>query len=316
MTIDRLAFDGNVRPILERACDAYEIGSLESYDEIEVGFEDYNVKVQTAKGIFVAKLFSKQRDAAEIHRNIAILEAVNKSDISHPSLHRQPNGDIHYKDSSGLSMVVMDYIEGDTLYSENSVPSKAQLELIAAEAVKINNLEIEPEFIFDKWAIPNIHWMFEKVNAHISADMSAAITSVITKYDAIDIESLPKCFVHGDIIKSNVIIDRENKPYIIDFSVSNIYPKVQEIAVMAANLLAEDGANLESRTQECIDAYVAAGGELTDYERSVVYDYSLAGVAMEYMGSVYERVFNNEEGEEVDYWQSLAEDTLKRREVS
>jgi len=136
------------------------------------------------------------------------------------------------------------------------------------------------------------------------------LENVLKRYDKIDTKMLPTCFVHGDIIKTNVIMGEDDKPYIIDFSVSNIYPKIQEVAVMAANLLADDSTTLESRVKASIAAYINAGGELNDYEQGVAYDYSLAGVAIEYMGSIYERIYNNEEGDEVDYWQSLAEHTL------
>lgn len=311
MSLDRLNHHGDVLPILERACVAFGLGKLQSHELIEVGFEDYNVKLDTDKNTVVLKIFSKYRDETEIQRNVSILGALDNSDINHPKLHKKINGDIFYKDETGLGMVAMDYIDGTTFYSERSLPSKAQLDLIAREAVKINKLDIKPEFIFDKWAIPNIHWMYDKVKQYVSADMVFALEKAVRRYDAINTAKLTKCFVHGDIIKSNVIMSADGKPYIIDFSVANVYPRVQEVAVMAANLMADETTELSARVENCLRACMNAGGELDSYEQSVAYDYALAGVAMEYMGSIYERVYNDEDGEEVDYWKLLAENTLK-----
>jgi Ser/Thr protein kinase RdoA (MazF antagonist) len=59
---------------------------------------------------------------------------------------------------------------------------------------------------------------------------------LLQEFKDLKIQKLPRCFVHGDIISPNVIRDKKRKIWIIDFSVSNYYPRIQELAVLACNM--------------------------------------------------------------------------------
>lgn len=308
---ERLDNTAEIQSVLRRATDTYALGALEEFEPIEVGFEDYNVKIKTQLGQYVIKIFSKTREDNEVARNAAILNALRETDIHHPGLHTTSEDSVLWRDSSGLQMVAMDYIDGATFYSLDTTPSEQQLLKIAAEAVKINKLPIRPEYIFDKWAIPNVHWMYEQIAEYIDEEHRKPLVAVLAKYDAIDIHQLPVCFVHGDIIKTNVIVDTNDEVFVIDFSVANVYPRLQEVAVIAANLLADGSTPLEDRVRKATVAYECAGGRLTEYEKAQLYDYALVGVAMEYMGSLYEQYYNGESGDEVEYWRRLASAGLK-----
>lgn len=287
---------------------AFNIGQLKSTSVIAVGFEDYNVHVEAEQGEFVAKVFSKNRTDEEILRNVEILRAVNDSDVQHPEIMKLPNGDIHFVHASGLSMVVMRYVLGKTFYELQRSPTDEELGLIAAEAVKINRLDIAPEQLFDSWAIPNLRWMYEQTREHLDAEGARLVDEALKHFEQIPFDELPKAFVHGDIIKSNTILGDDGKVYVIDFSVANVYPRVQEVVVMAANLLADgerEGARtLRQRVDAAVGAYLQAGGELLEAELGCAYNYAIAGVAMEFLGSVYERL-RGENAEEVAYWHNL-----------
>lgn len=50
---------------------------------------------------------------------------------------------------------------------------------------------------------------------------------------------------------------------------------------------------------------------LTDDERKYLYDYALAGVAMEFLGSHQERYINGADSSETEYWFNLGRDGLR-----
>lgn len=304
----RLAEDGNINAAISDACKELELGEILEQSVIAVGFEDYNVRVKTDRGEYVAKVFSKNRTEEEVRRNIEILEAVNNSDVHHPEILKLPSRDIHYVHASGLSMVVMHFVAGKTYFELQRSPTHAELDLIAMEALKISRLEIQPTELFDSWAIPNFVWMYEQTKDLMNEEGRGLATQALEHFKRLPLDALPKAFVHGDIIKSNTILGDDGKVYVIDFSVANVYPRAQELAVMAANLMADgevDGAKtLRERVDEVVGAYLSAGAELTDEELMSVYDYALAGVAMEYMGGIYEGSKGQAETE-VKYWQEL-----------
>lgn len=185
--------------------------------------------------------------------------------VNHPEL-MLANGQALYHDiDSGVKMVVMRFIAGKTFYDLSITPSDDDLALIAAEAVKINNIDYDPPYLFDSWAIPNMQWMFDKVKNHLTVEGRKLVEGAFAHYERIPLDELPKCYVHGDLIKTNLIKGEDGKIYVIDFSVANTYPRIQELAVMAANLLFDEkNGNTKSLTERVstIIAFllVSAGG--------------------------------------------------------
>ena len=304
----RLDTDEPIKKVIAEGAEAYRLGALHNVSVIEVGFEDVNVKAETDNGIFLFKLFSAKRDEAEVDRNVSILNAVRDSAIHHPRL--QLAGEIiDFTTTAGIRMVAMDYVEGKTFYDMKRIPTEQELGKIAAEAVKINNLDCQPQFLFDGWAIPNMRPMFEKVKDDLTGEGRMLVAEAFARYESIPLSELPTCFVHGDLTKANIVLGDDGEAYVVDFSVANVYPRIQELAVMSCNLMFDEtgGKDLafKDRVKSVVDAYRKAGGKLTDIEKQNVFNYALPGAAMEYMGSVNERVYAGDDSEETKYWEEL-----------
>lgn len=312
---DRLQFDGDVADILHGAAEELGLGTIEKSEPITMGFEDYNVKVTTGKGVYVFKLFSKKRTQDEIERNASIIEVVCAAGIAHPTVYRTTSGSVLYRHTSGVQLVAMDFVDGQSFYEMGVPPNDEQLEKIVAEAVKINKLDLHPAYLFDSWAIPNMQWMYDQTKEHLSKEGERLVGKAFERYGSLPFDALPKAFVHGDIIKTNTLLDKNGKIYIIDFSVANVYPRIQELAVMSANLLFDEKhgktATLRERVEKLIAMYEKNGGELSDIEKRSLFDYALPVCAMEYMGSVFERIKTGE-NEEILYWENLGFKGLKQ----
>ncbi len=83
---------------------------------------------------------------------------------------------------------------------------------------------------------------------------------------------------------------------------------------MAANLMfnekSDDGLGLRQRVDIVIESYLNAGGNLTQLEQENVFNYALPGAAMEYMGSVNERI-TGDTSKEIEYWEKLGLESLR-----
>ena len=64
-----------------------------------------------------------------------------------------------------------------------------------------------------------------------------------SKFDYIDFTKLEHSFVHGDIVSSNVMRDKNGKLWIIDYAVSNYLPRIVDLAVSAYNLCTDPKRN-------------------------------------------------------------------------
>lgn len=309
---DRLNYTGDLTPIVERLCEAYDVGAPSSVDVVEVGYEDCNVILQTDQSKFVAKMFAKTRTLEEVSRYTTTMQKVVEAGVNHPELLTTSSGEITYTDS-GITLVLMRFIEGETYFELDQAPDDTERKAVLEQAAKVNGIDYKPSFLFDSWAIPNIRAMFEKVKQYIEPDDLALVEQAMAKYEAIPADDLPHAFVHGDFTKTNVIKGKDGKVYIIDFSVANWYPRIQELAVIAANLLhdKDDETSLEDRCQLVADEY-SEFIPLTDAERTHLPAYALAGIAMEFMGSHQEKHINGNDTQETDYWLNLGREGLRK----
>jgi len=312
---DRLNYSGSLEPVVTRLNMAYEIGTTQDFSVIGTGYEDCNVIIKTEKGKYVAKIFSKTRTPEDIIRYSTIMERVVKAGVHHPPLLQARDGNVVYKDTqaNGLSLVLMRFIEGKTFFELNRVPNRDELKMVIEQAAKVNSINYHPPYIFDSWAIPNIQVMYDKTKQFIKSEDLPLVEQVIDRYNAIPADDLPHCFVHGDFTKANVLKSENEDVYILDFSVANWYPRIQELAVIAANLMHEnkDTSSLKDKTELVAEEY-GKFDKLTQEERKCLYDYALSGAAMEFMGAHQEKYINGNTTEETEYWMNLGREGLKK----
>lgn len=154
--------------------------------------------------------------------------------------------------------------------------------------------------------------MFHRVKQFIKPDDLNLVEQTIAKFKEIPVASLPHAFVHGDFTKANVMKGTDGKIYILDFSVANWYPRIQELAVIAANLLyvGADSISLRDRTELAVAEY-GKFNPLEVEEVQHLYAYALAGVAMEFMGAHQEKFVNGNATQETEYWLNLGRNGLR-----
>lgn len=309
---DRLAYTGDLEPVIDRLCAAYNVGTPASSSVIEVGYEDCNVVVETSQDKYLAKMFAKTRTAEEIARYTTTMQKVIEAGVHHPELLTTSSGEVAYTES-GITLVLMRFVEGKTFFELDQAPDAEERRAVLEQAAKVNSIDYKPSYLFDSWAIPNIRAMFDKVRQFIEPDDLKLVEQAMARYEAIPVDDLPHSFVHGDFTKTNVLKGNDGKIYILDFSVANWYPRIQELAVIAANLLHDgsDTGSLEDRCNQVADEY-SRFIALTAEERQHLPAYALAGIAMEFMGAHQEKHINGNDTDETDYWLKLGREGLRK----
>jgi Ser/Thr protein kinase RdoA (MazF antagonist) len=313
--IDRLNYEGNLDPVVGRLCAAYRVGKPTDFSVIDVGYEDCNVVITTPKDKYVAKIFSKGRGPQDITRYSTIMEKAVEAGVNHPPLMKTSSGDVVYTDAqaNGLLMVLMGFIEGKSFLELNRAPNAEELQRVLEQAAKVNRIDHRPPYLFDSWAIPNIQVMFDKVKQYIKPEDIALVQQAMDRYTTIPVDDLPHCLVHGDFTKANVSKGDNDTVYILDFSVANWYPRIQELAVIAANLLHDPDNPMSLRDKsKIIGEEYNELNPLTVEEHLFLYDYALAGVAMEFMGAHQEKYINGNDTEETEFWLNLGRTGLQK----
>lgn len=307
---DRLNYTGDLTPIVQGACVAYGLGILQNFSVIEVGYEDCNVIIEADEGKFLAKMFAKFRTPEDIQRYVTTIGKALEAGVRHPALVSTKNGEATYK-SHDVTMALLEFVEGKTFYDLGRAPDSSERTAIIKQAAKIHQINYKPDYLFDPWAIPNIRSMYDRVKQHISSEDMSLVKEAISRYEAIPIADLPHAFVHGDMIKTNMLKGDDGKVYVLDFSVANWYPRIQELAVIVSSLLPEEGSL--SIVERCEIAAREYGrfNPLTELEKKSLPAYALAGAAMEFMGAHQEKYINGVESEENEHWLRVGREGLR-----
>ena len=232
--LQRIDYKGDPSDFISVVCNDYNIGSCVSYEIIEMGYEDLNIIIKTNKRKYFAKFFALFRDEDECKRYVNIMLKVLAGGVSHPKLYKSSQGYLHkiIIDKNILRLCLMEYIEGKTFYELELDPTVEESKFLANQAAIINQINIKPEFIYDQWAIVNFCKEYEKKGKYLNNEDRKLLELLYNKFSSYNIAELPHCFVHGDILKTNVIKTSKEKLYIIDFAVSNYYPRIIELAVL------------------------------------------------------------------------------------
>lgn len=309
---ERLDYSGDLAEPFGDISSAFELGDYGSYEPITVGYEDFNAKLTTSDGAYFVKLFAKERTDAECERYARVMQEVVHAGVNHPKLEQAQGKLIHTPSGTSLRAVVMEWLDGSK-YFENERPDDTELGQVVEQAAKINTLEIEmsdDDFVYDSWAMNNFKTEFDKWQHILNDEDKALVESALEDFKAKDIESLPKAFVHGDLIRTNVM-PTENGLYVFDFSVSNINPRVQELAVLLCDMFFDPNSEAESkRLYELLLSEYQKRIKLSEAEIEALPAYARAAHAMHVIGASRGQE-QGDGGDENDMWWNLGRNGLK-----
>lgn len=314
----RIEYQGDLKLLLEKVCKDYDFGNYISHKIISVGYEDLNVVLATARAKFFVKIFAKFRSQKDCLRYVGIMLEANKAGVSHPHIYKSKIGEL-YETLIGDSVVrlcVMQFIEGKTFYDLREQPTIEELRFLAHQAAIINKLPIKPDPVYDSWAIVNLVKEFGEKQQYLSKEDFEIVSPIYKEFRKINLDRLPHCFVHGDIIKTNVMRSNAGSLYILDFSVSNYYPRVQELAVLFCDLFFNEKAPSSFKKSYNLglseyQKYL----QLTPEELKIMPLYVQAAHAMHIICANYERKANGNTSKENESWLNLGRIGLRNSKI-
>lgn len=295
--------------MLRNVCSDYNLGEYRGYREIEEGYEDINLALETSSGDFLVKIFRGNRDDRECRDYVEVMDQAVQEGVKHPEV--LEHGDSLLYRKNGERLCVMEYIHGSTL--EGGEIDRDDIKFFARQAALINSLDLEPHESEDSWAIPNFPRKLEKTRPYLDEKELELLEPLLEDFRQTDTGSLPHRFVHSDIRETNVMRDMNGELWILDFSVAGKYPRVQELAVIASTLLISDTSD---ETADNIDLLVETYREeepLTEQELDALPLLIDVGCAMNYISAKYEKEANGVSNEENEHWLEKGRTGLEQR---
>ncbi len=300
----RIGYNGNLGEISSAVCKSFNLGEFLANKLILRGYEDFNFVLETRKEKYLVKVFANFRSDKDCQRYIDILRDVITARVKTPKLFKSEQGYISKLkiNDCNLRLCVMEYIKGKDIFSLRKTLNENEIKFIAKQAALINSIDIKPQAIYDSWAIVNFQEEFRKTKKYLSVRDLKLIEPLVQEFNNLRIKELPHCFVHGDIIATNVMKDKD-KLWIIDFAVANYYPRIQELAVLACNLFfdAKSKTKSENNLNIALEEYQKKI-KLTDKELNVLPRYIDLAHAMHIIGATYAKAVDQNISKENKYW--------------
>lgn len=302
---NRIDYKGPIETLLKRVCRDFGLGTYISYELVPFGYEDFNVVLHTGKNTYFVKIFGSFRNRDECKRYVKIMETVYRNRMPYPFLYESSKKHL-YETAIGNTMarlVVQEFIDGKNFIELEIEPNKKEKEFIIRQAALINKFNIKPKPVYDSWAVANFEKEFQKRGQYLPSAIKENTKSLLSEFLKISFNNLPHCFVHGDIIRSNVMKDTNGTIYILDFAVSNFYPRIIELATLICfNFFDPDNPiSLNDAFDFTLKTYQKFT-PLEKYERKMLPIYIKASFAMYALRASYEKIVNKNESEENKHW--------------
>ena len=297
----RINYQGDLKPFLQKVCHDFNLGEYQSSAVIPIGYEDFNLKLTTNKGNFFVKIFAASRNVEGCQRCIEIINQTLENGVSEPKLLKHGQKFLYQIDNDKL--IVMEYVNGKTFFELQAIPTTDEIKFIVKQAALINKTDFKPTFIYDHWAITSLQKEYAERSKYLSEADNKFIKPLVDSFTFLNIQDLPHSLVKGDIIKTNLMKDSDGKIYIVDFAVTNWYPRIQELAVLLCDLFF-DPNNTENfpKTYDFVLAEYQKQIELTPEEVKLLPTFVKFAHAMHVLQANYEKVINGNSSTENEYF--------------
>ena len=264
----------------------YGLGAVGDWSVLATGYEDCNIDLRARQARVVIKVFAAGRPAGIAARTAGIIAAVRQAGVRHPRLHADAaGGQVHEYD--GHQLLVMDFAPGRTFYDLGRPPDQAELARVVEQAARIHSCGARPEPVFDSWAIANLVPLAGQVGDLLDARQRRLVDAAIAAMARVGFWSLPVTLIHADLTAGNVLLGPGGEVTVLDFALANRWPRLQELAVIAASLLHGSPGALPARLAAVARLYSAAGpAPLTPAEEAALPAFGQAAAAMELLGGL------------------------------
>ncbi len=224
-----------IEDLLQIVVRDYRLGRVLDFLYFEKGYEDLNVKLVTASGIYVVKIFNINRSYGRPQYYVKGLVEFTKINVRVPKLFEH-NGEYLYSTpgkKTNTFLCVMEYFEGNN-FTEIKATENDLINICKFIAL-INTCKFPVVQGYDSWGTANLVTEFKKKKQFIEPEDIELILPVLKDFSKIDFSSFSQSVIHGDVQRAHVLKNAQGKYCIIDLGCMNVDASILDLAIFLAH---------------------------------------------------------------------------------
>ncbi len=301
----RIGKEVDITVLSNLICKSYELGQYQKHNFIFVGIDDLSYYLNTTKGKYVVKIINHEKTKEEIESFISKNLIILKNGIKAPKILSNGKKNIFTCNIDGITinLIVMEYISGKDLYSLNQEIMKADIDKLIDILIplhmmkeKVDNKE------YDEYCFMQIKKDYQKTKYLLPNDIKQQVEEAIEAFNKVELAELPKCFIHGDLISTNIMKDNKDELWLIDFYQSGNGIRVLDIVKILNSVI--DNYQYKDKTEELEQYFLkqyAKRNPLTDYELEILPVLRKIDVVTGIMLETYDAIKDGN-SEENEFW--------------
>jgi len=302
---ERIGKEIDLEILSKEICRVYKLGDYKEHKLILVGIDDLSYFLYTTNGKYIVKIINHEKTNEEINEFIQKSNIITRNNIKAPRIIAY-EGEYLFKysiEDLHINLVVMEYIDGSDLYSINKQITKQDIDKIVDILVSLHKIKEELENKeYDEYCFMKIKEDYLKTKNVLPKNIKVQVEKMIKEFDKIELEKLPKYFIHGDLISTNIMKDKNEDLWLIDFYQSGIGVRILDIVKLLNSVI--DNYKYENDTEELERYFIEEYNKripLTAYELEVLPILRKIDVCVGMMMETFDAI-EGRDNEENQYW--------------
>ena len=228
---------------IENFVKTYEVGKLNSYDEIVEGIENTNYKIICNGNPYVLTIFEKRVKEEDIPFFINLKLFLNNNNFKCPKPIKNKNGKI-INSIRNKKAVIISFIEGEKINSPNYNECFEVGKMIGNLHNITVNFNQKRNNSLDIAGLKKIFYKCEKTNNNDFAEIFILLKNEIAFLEKSLPNNLPSGIVHADLFKDNIFFKNEKITGVIDFYFSCYHFLLYDISIVINDWCFENNGNV------------------------------------------------------------------------
>ncbi|MDZ4786290.1 MAG: phosphotransferase [bacterium] len=301
--------EAELQELVEKICSQYKIGQYIKFKKMENGYDDLNIQIITSENNYLAKVFSEEKSDTQCQKYIQAIKQLIDLGVNHPQLHKN-----NYQYFSSISVgklkkvrvCLMNFAEGGNLLQNGIILEKGDFDSLIKQVLLLHKVDQKNTISEGFWSVTHFKQIYDEKQHILDKVECDKMGKILEEFSKMRIDSLPHRFIHGDLVKTNIVKKTGNSLYIIDLSAAGYYPRIQELAVLLTNIFFDENSIEESKElyNFLLERY-QEGATLTNEELTALPLFVLAAHCINILCPLYEKIVHGNTSTENEYWLTL-----------